>query len=293
MIIVAYHSRDLVLRCLDALAADLTAERVHVTVLDNSRDTLLLHRLGDRAGVTGIDMGGNTGFARACNRGIALGAAPAVLLLNPDTVVAEDAIDTLLRFLADHPDAGVVAPALRNPDGSDQRTARRFPTAAAAVFGRRSVLTRLWPGNRWSGRYLLTDQVDRSRPFRADWVSGAAMLVPRAVIDRVGGLDEGYFLFWEDADWCRRIRSAGLDVWVVPDAVVTHDEGGTRNHGWSTTALRSFHRGAYRYWRLHAAPQWWNPLRWAAAAALTARAAVLIAESSLRDRSLIRRTGAS
>jgi GT2 family glycosyltransferase len=101
------------------------------------------------------------------------------------------------------------------------------------------------------------------------------MLVPRSVLDEVGGFDERYFLFWEDADWCRRIADAGYEVWTVPAAVVVHDEGGSRK-GWPAPVVRSFHRGAYRYWATHVAPQAWNPLRWLAAAALAGRAGVLI-----------------
>ena len=84
-------------------------------------------------------------------------------------------------------------------------------------------------------------------------------------------------LFWEDADWCRRLAGAGYSVWCVPDATVRHDEGGTRRHTGSALATRSFHAGAYRYWRTHHAPQPWNPLRWAAAAALGSRALLLLA----------------
>ena len=202
-----------------------------------------------------------------------------MLVLNPDTVATPGAVRALVDFADAHPEAGVVAPRLLNSDGSLQLTARAFPTAAAGLFGRRSPVSRWWPDNRWSRAFLVERErpVEDDRPFPVDWVSGAAMLVRRAVIDQIGGLDERYFLFWEDADWCRRISDAGFRVWCVPAATIVHHEGGTRQHGWSTRTIRSFHAGAYRYWTKHHTPQPWNPMRWAAAVLLTVRAVTLIA----------------
>jgi GT2 family glycosyltransferase len=288
VVVVAYRSRDYVTACLDSLEAARDDLRVEVTVVDNDsvdgtveavrsrRPSLGLH-------ATAVPMGTNAGFARASNTGIARGRAPYVLLLNPDTVVGRGSLTSLVRFAQQHPHAGVVAPRLTNPDGSDQLTARAFPTPAAAVFGRRSPLTRWFPRNPWSSRVLAGREASTgTQPFRVDWVSGAAMLVPRRVIEHVGGLDEGFFLFWEDADWCRRIHDAGYEVWCLPSVHVVHDEGGTRRHSWTPVTLRSFHAGAYRYWRKHHAPQPWNPLRWSAAALLTLRAVVLAGRYRLR-----------
>ena len=151
-----------------------------------------------------IEMGSNTGFARANNRAIAAASGRFVFLLNPDTVPEAGSIDRLVDFLDRTPAAAVAAPRLLNPDLTDQGTARSFPTASAAVFGRRSALSKLFPRNPWSQRYLVGRSVGGSEPFTVDWVSGAAMMVRRSVIDRIGGLDEGFFMHWEDADWCRR-----------------------------------------------------------------------------------------
>ena len=281
VVLVNYHSTELLLDCLDTLPAAADGLAVRVTVVDNGSTDDLAGRLAGR-GVSYVAMGFNAGFARAVNRGIAVGAAasdPAryVLLLNPDTVLAPAALGRLVAFAESHSELGVCAPQLRNADGTPQLTGRAFPTASAGLFGRRSALTRWFPGNRWSQAFL----TDRSRPtgdaapYAVDWVSGAAMLVPRRVVEQVGGLDEGFFMFWEDADWCRRIVGAGFDVWCVPSAVVVHDEGGTRGHRWSPEGIRRFHAGAYRYWVKHHAPQPWNPLRWVAALLLVARAALL------------------
>jgi hypothetical protein len=112
------------------------------------------------------------------------------------------------------------------------------------------------------------------------------MMVPASVIGRVGAFDESFFLFWEDADWCKRISDAGFDVWCVPTARVIHDEGTTRGHGWAPRTVVWFHRGSYLYWRKHHAPQVWNPLRWLAAGALAARAAIVVANEAIHRRAI-------
>lgn len=277
VVVVAYRCRELLDACLDALVRATDGLRATITVADNDSRDGTLEALRARPGVRVLPMGANLGFARANNAAIAAGSGRHVLVLNPDTRVDAGAVRQLVAFADAHPDAGVVAPRLLNPDGSGQQTARAFPTPAAGLFGRRALLTRLFPGNRWSRSFLTErEHVDDGRPFEVDWVSGAAMLVPRAVIDQVGAFDEGFFLYWEDADWCHRIKDHGYRVWCVPSARVVHDEGGTSGHRWNATTIRHFHRGAYRYWTRHHARHPLHPGRWLAAALLATRAALLI-----------------
>jgi GT2 family glycosyltransferase len=290
VVICTYRSRNHIGECLDSLCSSVPPVR-SVTVVDNdSGDGSIAVAAAHGRRVRTIQMGCNAGYARAVNRGIAGGCGRYVFVLNPDTVVRPQALDVLVRFADAHPDAGVVAPRLLYADGRDQLTARSFPTPAAALFGRRSPLTRMWPTNPWSTRFLSGRAHTGQEPFEIDWVSGAAMLVPRKVVEQVGGFDEGFFLFWEDADWCRRIKRAGYAVWCVPAASVTHHEGGSRGFGWAPATIRSFHRGAYRYWTKHHTPQPWNPLRWLAAALLAARAAALLAWATVHGRIADRRS---
>ena len=290
VVIVSYESSHLIGACLDSIEAARGGLDLTVTVADNASTDGTVALVRDRHDSTRvIEMGSNTGFSTANNRAIASGSARHVLVLNPDTVVTPGALETLVAFADAQPAAGVVAPRLLNADGSLQLTARSFPTPAAAVFGRRSPVTRWFPHNRWSSRFLVERDHTGGEPFTVDWVSGAAMLVPRAVVESVGAFDEDFFLFWEDADWCRRISLAGHEVWCVPWAVVVHDEGGTRAHGWTPRTIRHFHTGAYRYWTKHHAPQPWNPLRVGAAGLLGARAAALIVTTSIHTQ--LQRTG--
>ena len=281
VVTVTYECAGLVramLASLDRAAPSLATE---VVVVDNASSDGVVDLLRrERPDVTVIEMGENAGFARANNRGIAAARGRYVMLLNPDTVVDAGALEPLVRLLDADPRAGIAAPRLLYPDRTDQGTARSFPTAAAALFGRRSMLTKLFPRNRWSRSYLAGRERRGSDPFEVDWVSGAAMLVRRDAIARVGGLDEGFFMHWEDADWCHRMKDAGYSVFCVPEARVVHHEGGSRR-GWPPRQLRAFHDGAYRYYAKHHARQWWNPLRYVAAAGLWLRASALIAKYNL------------
>ena len=277
---VTYECRELALECLASIPSGVGQRSHEVIVVDNaSTDGVVDSIRRSDPGVTLIEMGHNAGFARANNRGIAAASGRYVLLLNPDTVTMPRSIEALAEFMDATPRAAVAAPRLLNTDLSDQGTARSFPTAAAAVFGRRSLLTKLFPTNRWSRHYLSGRAHQGSAPFEVDWVSGAAMLVRRDAITRVGGLDEGFFMHWEDADWCHRMKDAGFLVYCVPDARIVHHEGGSRR-GWPPRQLLAFHQGAYRYYSKHHAP-WWHPFRYVAALGLAARAAALMAAYAL------------
>jgi N-acetylglucosaminyl-diphospho-decaprenol L-rhamnosyltransferase len=275
VVIVTYNSGDDVLRLLDSLANAARLTQVEVMVVDNhSTDGIPARIRLMHPTVRIIELSTNRGFASAANVGFRALDTAQVVLLNPDAIPSAGSLDVLMEFAQQNNRAGIVAPLLLYPDGRNQATARSFPTSSAGLFGRRSLLTRTFPRNRWSTKFLSGHSSD-GQPFQCDWVSGACMLFRRDVLLDAGGFDERYFLFWEDAAWCHRLHQSGYQVWTVPDAVVTHREGGSRK-GWPPPVVRHFHKGAYLYWKTFAAPQWWNPLRWAAAAALSGRAAALV-----------------
>jgi GT2 family glycosyltransferase len=285
VLIVTYNSRAFVGECIDAVVTGVRRHTVEIVVADNaSADGSADYVRAGFPGVDVIDIGRNAGFAVANNRAWKQSRGRHVVLLNGDAIVTPGALDILVEFLDEHPDAGVVAPQLLNPDGSDQGTARTFPTPAAAVFGRRSPLTRLFPRNRYSRRYLAGREHTGDEPFAVDWVSGACRMIPRRIVERVGPLDEGFFMHWEDADWCRRVKAAGFGVWCVPAARVVHAEGGSRG-GWPAVQVRHFHRSAYRYYAKHHLTGARRVLRPVARAALTARASLIIGRDALRARS--------
>jgi hypothetical protein len=156
---------------------------------------------------------------------------------------------TLAAWLDLHSDVGAVGPLIREPDGRIQASARRFPTALTGLAGRRSWLTRIHPNNPLSRRNLLTGDHVRE-PITVDWVSGACVMVRRAAFEAIGGMDQGFFLYWEDADLCRRLANAGWRTMYHPGTSVVHLGGRATEHA-PTTSLIAFHRSAFRYYWKH------------------------------------------
>jgi GT2 family glycosyltransferase len=205
--------------------------------------------------------------------------------LDPDTAVRPAALDRMVRFMDTRPDIAVLGSPLIDAAGRDQGVAGRgFPTALAVLFGRTTLLTRLFPHNRFSARFSSKRDPHRLEPYAVDWVSGACMMVRRDAIERVGMLDPGFFFMWEDADWCFRMNQAGWKVYCFHDAEVVHHEGGSRNRGWHALWLATvgFHTGVYRYYRKHINPRAFAPAHLLVMGGLVARALLVLATRSVR-----------
>jgi GT2 family glycosyltransferase len=190
----------------------------------------------------------NGGLSRAVNDGVAASSSTYVMALNPDTHIEHDALSPLASYLREHADVGVVAPKLLDDDGTLQLSCRSFPGYTTALFGRYSLLTRFAPKNRYSRDYLLTG-FDHASTRDVDWVSGAAMMFPRSVWERLGGWDAGFFMFNEDVDFCKRVRNAGLRVVYLPEAVVFHEIGVSKRAPARIVVER--HKSMWRYYRKH------------------------------------------
>lgn len=280
VVVVTYRSRPHILGCLrsigpglDAGAGAAPALEWECVVVDNdSHDgtpELVEH---DAPWARVVRTGANLGYAKAVNRGFAETRGALVLVLNPDCVWRDGAIRELAAWLAAHPKSAIAAPRILNPDGSLEYSVRAYPSPSALLFNRYSLLTRLWPGNPWTRRYLLSDW-DHRTPRSVDWASGAALLVRREAVAQVGGMDEAYFMFNEDVDWCRRMNLAGWSVDYVPAAVVVHAIGASR-HSVANRVILERHRGMVHYYRkFHPVPQ---PLDTLAAWVVMARARLLM-----------------
>ncbi len=189
----------------------------------------------------------NRGFPAANNQGMAVARGRYFFLLNPDTVVLDQAIEELVTFADAHPDVGVVGPQLLNPDGSVQSSRRRFPTFWTALF--ESTWWQPWAPRSILAHYYVLDRPDHEIQ-EVDWVTGAAMLVRREVVERVGPMDEGFFMYAEELDWCRRIRQAGWRVFYYPPAKVIH-YGGRSSDQVPALQHLAFQRSKIRYFRKH------------------------------------------
>lgn len=191
----------------------------------------------------------NPGFAAAVNDGARRAGGPFLLLLNPDGVLEPDAIGRMARFLDEHADVAVVGARAEDEEGRLERSARSFPSPLTGLFGRSSWLSRVLPNNPLTRRNLLVDEGTTS-PIDVDWVHGNCLMVRADAFRAVGGMDEKFFLYWEDADLCRRIRSAGWRVVFLPSARVVHYGRRGSRHA-ARRSIVAFHRSAYRYFSKH------------------------------------------
>lgn len=249
VLIVNYRTAELVVDSLRALAPqrDALAGCV-VKILDNasqdgSVDSLraAIAREGWSDWAELIPLEENRGFAAGNNAGIRLAMAAAdpadyLLLLNPDTVMRPGAIAELVAFMDAHPTVGIAGAALETPSGELDRSAHRAPSALSELesSAQLALVTRL----------LRRHAVSPPRSDAAhscDWVSGACMMIRREAIEDTGLMDEGFFLYFEEVDYCCRARAAGWAVWYVPESRVLHLEG-------ASTGIRSVARRRPGYW---------------------------------------------
>ena len=269
IVIVNWNVRELLGRCLASLVqgqaplaggcfALADGHTFEVLVVDNAStdgSAEMVRRAYPQVQVIECD---NRGFAAGNNVGIARSRGRYVMLLNPDTEVAGGALATLLDYVDAHPDVGVVGPRLLYGDGRPQSSRRRFPTPLTGFF--ESTLLQQWfPRNPWLSRYYVLDRPDELESD-VDWVVGAAMVVRREAIEQAGPLDESYFMYSEEMEWCRRIKAQGWRVVYVPAATVVHHEGRSSEQ---VVAARHiyFQTSKLRYYRQVYGPAWAAALR--------------------------------
>lgn len=249
IIIVSWNSRRDLERCLPSLVAGSRQHAFELILVDNaSSDDSVAYTRSIIPEAHIIASTANTGFAHANNQAMTIAHGRYVCLLNPDTIVHDGALDDLMAFMDGRSDVWVTGPALLNGDGTPQRTGVRFPSlwniTVEAFF-----LDRIFPGTRLFGahRELYKTGPD---PRAVDFVQGSCIVTRKNVIGKVGGLDEGYFMYFEETDWCKRVAAEGGAVWVVPGARVTHFGGGTLGH-YDERRLLHYHASLFRYFRKH------------------------------------------
>jgi len=244
IIIVNYNSTNHLLVCLRSIYNSLKGLSAEIFVQDNASQDNVDRVVDLFPDVNLTKNKSNLGFAKAVNQALKQSIVPYVLLINPDSHVKTGALKAMLSFMEANLDIAILGPKILNPDGSVQGSARSFPTLLTGLFGRTSLLTRFFPNNRFSIANIRTTLSDGISPIEVDWVSGACMMIRRSAINAVGNLDESFFMYWEDADWCRRMTLRGWKVIYFPKASITHHIGVSSNQLlWRT--IWEFHKSSY------------------------------------------------
>lgn len=229
IIIVSWNTRQRLHDCLASIYAQPWNIDFEVFVIDNASSDgspQMVRCMFPQVHL--VENAQNFGFARACNQGLRRARGRFIVLLNPDTQLLGNALSDMVIYLDEHPDIGALGPRIVNANGVvDPRCARHLPTLATELF-EKTRLDRRFPHNRIFGHYLMTywDHND-SRDVEA--LSGACLMVRREVVAQVGMLDESFFMYGEDIDWCYRIRKAGWRVHYYNDAQVIHIAGQSTN----------------------------------------------------------------
>ena len=246
IIIVNWNVSDLLRSCLQSIIDNQAKLPLEVIVVDSgshdgSPEMLAREfpwvQLAARSDNVGFPKGNNLGLARANGRYL--------LLLNPDTVIIGNALQTMITYLERQPTVGALGPQLLNPDGSVQSSRRRFPRLLTAFF--ESTWLQGYAPNKLLHDYYVLDVADDETAV-VDWVMGACLLIRREVYEQVGDLDEDYFMYSEELDWCKRIKQAGWDVVYLPKAQIVHHIGKSSEQAVTYRHI-NYQRAKLRYFR--------------------------------------------
>ena len=247
IIIVQYGSSTPLIQCLKSLQKTNIPVTTEVIVVrnDNVNDNSFISDIfqAEKIDLKVIVNSENSGFGKACNQAAELAMGEFILFLNPDTIVSDRTLPELLAFHGTKEDCGIVAPMILDPDGSIQQSARTFPSLRTAFFGRTSLLTRLFPSNPFTvAEFSARESRENTEYYEeVDWVSGAAMLIRKPLFQEIGGFDEAFFMYWEDADICFRLSQRDLKVYYLKNCTIEHAAGSCSKSNRSKTIIE-FHK---------------------------------------------------
>ncbi len=259
--LVNHNAKAFTLKCIESIYKNTKGISFEIILIDNASGdgtVAAVERAFPEVKIIANDS--NLGFAAANNQGIRIANGENILLLNNDTELKNEAIKLMLGRIRDDRQIGILTCKLLRHTGKTQKNCRSFyKTPFDTLFGRASLMSRLFPGNPITKRNTLSDwSYDSAR--RVDWVSGACMMIKRKVFDSIGPLDERYFLYWEDTDFCKRASDAGWQIWFIPEAEIVHytgQGGGTRSLWLKLFTMSQMHYSAYYYFCKH---HYHNPL---------------------------------
>jgi GT2 family glycosyltransferase len=222
IVIVNYNVKNLLKKCLESIFKYQKDTELEVIVVDNNSNDHSQEMLRrDFPYVKLIESKRNLGFSRGCNQGIKESQGRYILLLNPDTELTSGGFEKMIDFMDLNPEVGICGPMMTDQEGNLQFSCRSFPSYLTAISSSQSILNRIFPENLLSQKYLLKEK-NHSQIREVDWVSGSSLLAKREMLEKVGLLDERFYMYVEDVDLCYRAKMAGFSVFYFPKVLVIH-----------------------------------------------------------------------
>jgi len=260
--IVSFQARDYLQKCLTSIFENPPAGAFEVIVVDNhSTDGTVEMVKKHFQNIHLIENPENRGFTAPMNQALHAGHGKYLLQLNPDTVVLPNAFNHLIEFMESHPQVGICGPKVLNDDSTLQKPCRRGESRPWAVITYFMGLSTLFPKSKFFGGYLMS-YMDENEIHEAAGVSGSCMLIRRKLIDQIGYLDERFFAYQEDADFCFQARKTGWKIYYVPTAQITHYGGRGGSHVYPYRSILEWHRSYWLHYRKNMAGDYLFLFNW-------------------------------
>lgn len=255
IIIVNYNTKLLTLKCIESIYISKLNFRFEIFVVDNNSSDDSVRAIKETfPNVEVIENRDNVGFSKANNQAMKVSRGRYILLLNSDTIVHETTISAIIQFMDDHQDAGATGCTVVLPDGSlDKACHRGFPTPAASLYYM-TGLAKKFPENPKYNSYHKS-YLNMNETHEIDCLVGAFMMVRRETIDQIGLLDEEFFMYGEDIDWCYRIKEVGWKIYYFPQVSIVHYKGASSKKK-PTKIVYEFHRAMYVFHKKHFAKKY-------------------------------------
>jgi len=249
VIIINYNVKQLLRECLYSIYHNTKRINFEITTVDNNStdgSADMVHR--EFPEVRLIENWQNLGFAKATNQGLRQSKGRHILLLNPDTIVLPNALDKMVEFMDENPRAGALGCKLLYPDGTLQRSCRSFPTLVSAFF-ENTGLEKLFPKNKVIGRHRI-GYWDHNDIREVDQPTGAALMVRQEILSRVGLMDEQFYMYYDDIDWCYRIKKRGWKIYFIPLAQIIHHGGQSAGLNMAEMRIQGY-KSRHKFFRKH------------------------------------------
>lgn len=285
--IVTHNAKSLLLACLESVYSAAGQINLEVILVDNASTDGSVEAVSTQfSDVQILENVENLGFVKPTNQAMMVSQGRYVLWLNNDTVILDNALIRMVEFMDTHLYVGICGPKVMNRDGTIQNQCRRgFPTpwTALTYF---TGLSRVFPKSPRFSRYLMT-YFDEDQVHEVDAVSGACLLVRRGVVDQIGYLDEDYYAYGEDLDYCARAQNAGWKIYYYPKAKILHYGGQGGSGVRPYRSIYHFYRSMWLFYQKHIAHDYFFLFNWAIGLAIAVKFSLTVAANLFRRRKVI------